>query len=64
MKFEQQDLHFEDIADTLRSAEFRRTDDLSKWLKQFTSSRWIRHAASRIELSRWSALLPTHHRTS
>jgi hypothetical protein len=64
MKPEQKNLPFEDIAQTLRSAEFRRASDLSKWLRQFFGGRWLRHVASRGELSRWSALLSAHHRTS
>ena len=64
MKPEQENLPFEDIAQTLRFAEFRRTDDLGKWLKQFFGSRWLRYVASRGEVRRWSALLSAHHRTS
>jgi hypothetical protein len=63
MKPEQEKLHFEDVAQTLRSAEFRRSDDLSRWLRQFFSSRWLRYVAARGELDRSSALLSTHHRT-
>jgi hypothetical protein len=63
MKPGQEKLHFEDVAQTLRSAEFRRADDLSKWLKQFFSSRWLRHVA-RAERNKWSAFRSGHHRTS
>jgi len=63
MKPEEGKLHFEDVAQTLRSAEFRRAGDLSKWLRQLLSSRWIRQVASPRLIERASALLATHHRT-
>jgi hypothetical protein len=63
MKPEKGKLHFEDVAQTLRSAEFRRAHDLSKWMKQLLSSRWIRQVASLRLIDRASALLATHHRT-
>jgi hypothetical protein len=63
MKSEQENLHFEDVAQTLRSAEFRRADDLSRWLRQLFSRRWSRRVTARRELDRSSSLLSTHHRT-
>ena len=63
MNPEQENLHFEDVAQTLRSAEFRRADDLSKWLRQFFSRRWLRRVAARGELNRSSTILSTNHRT-
>ena len=50
MKPEQENLHFEDIAQTLRSAEFRRADDISRLLRQFFRSRWLRRVVARGEL--------------
>ena len=61
MKPEKEKLHFEDVARTLRSAEFRRADDLSKLMKQLLSSRWIRQVVSPRLIDRASALLATHH---
>ena len=63
MKPEEGKLHFEDVAQTLRSAEFRRADDLHKWMKQLLSSRWARQVMSPRLIDRVSALLATHHRT-
>jgi hypothetical protein len=35
MKVEQQDLfQFEDVSETMRSAELTRTEDLNKWFRQ------------------------------
>jgi hypothetical protein len=62
MKREHEIFHFEDVAETLRSAEFRRADDLSRWLKTFLQGRWL--VAARGELDRLSALLCVHRRTS
>ena len=63
MKSEKGKLHFEDVAQSLRSAEFRRADDLSKWMKQILSSRWVRQVASPRLIDQASALLATRHRT-
>jgi hypothetical protein len=63
MKPAQENLHFEDVAETLRSAEFRRAEELSRWLRKFFRSRGLRRFAARRELDRSSALLSAHHRT-
>jgi len=64
MKPEQENLDFEDVAQTLRSAEFRRTGDLREWLREFWSSARLRYIASRGGLERSSTLLSSRHRNS